>query len=286
MYNQARGAREQMPALSSEEMEVDDDVTGLLWSVDDLDALAKLVAVIALGQAQHAARIIQELEPHGPALSDADLYAGAKGQMRIRGDTDAQRDTSRYHRDGFLFECMSWIIARQTTTDRTFLKDPHISATTQGLDGLAIEMDPNEPVMIGATIFEDKCTEYPRQKFQQEIMPTFAEHHASKRKRDLVANAVSLIKESGLNGTAATKAAARVLDKGFRTYRASLTVDARINTTQKRKKLFKGYSDLADIQKAQRVGATLVVDGDLREWFQELADSVIAALQQFEADNV
>ena len=35
-------------------------------------------------------------------------------------------------------------------------------------------------------------------------MPTFAEHHASKRKRDLVANAVSLIKESGLNGTAAT----------------------------------------------------------------------------------
>ncbi|OHC45147.1 MAG: hypothetical protein A2092_02625 [Rhodobacteraceae bacterium GWE1_64_9] len=275
-----------MPALSTEAMEIDDDVSGLLWSVDDFEELAKLIAVVALGQAQHAARIIQQLEPHGPAFSDEDLYLGAKGQMRIRGATEAQKDVSRYHRDGFLFECMSWIIARQTTTDRTFLKDPHISATTQGLDGLAIEMDPNDPIMIGATIFEDKCTEYPRQKFKQEVMKTFTEHHASKRKRDLVANAVNLIKESGLNGTAATKAAARVLDKSFRTYRASLTVGAVITTTKKRKKLFKGYSDLADIQKSQRVGATLVVDGDLREWFQELADNVIAALQKFEADHV
>lgn len=275
-----------MSALISETMEVDDNVSGLLWSVDDIDELAKLIAVIALGQAQHAARIIQELEPHGPALSDAELYAGAGGQMRIRGDTKVQQDVSRYHRDGFLFECISWIVARQAATDRTFLKDPHISSTTQGLDGFAIELDPAKPIVIGATIFEDKCTEKPRQKFQQEILTTFAEYHTSKRKRDLVANAVSLIKESGLNGTAATKAAARVLDKQFRTYRAALTVGTAITTTDRRRKLFKGYSDLADITKAQRIGATLVVDGDLREWFQELADSVIEALEKFEVDNV
>lgn len=275
-----------MAALTSETMEVDDDVSGLLWTIDNIGELAKLIAVIALGQAQHAARIIRELEPHGPALSDAELYGGAKGQMRVRGETEAQKDTSRYHRDGFLFECMSWIVARQTSSDRTFLKDPHISATTQGLDGLAIEMDPTKPIMISATIFEDKCTENPRQKFQQEIMQTFAEHHASKRKRDLVANAVSLIRESGLNGTDATKAAARVLDKKSRTYRASLTVGTSIASTDKRKKLFKGYNGLADITKAQRIGATLVIDGDLRSWFQKLADGVIEALEQFEAVHV
>jgi hypothetical protein len=275
-----------MPALLSEYMEVDDDVSGLLWSVDDLDELSKLIAVIALGQAQHAARIIQELEPHGPALSDAELYAGAKGQMLIRGQTEPQRKVSRYHRDGFLFECISWIVARQAATERTYLKDPHISATTQGLDGLSIEMDPVEPLIVRATIFEDKCTESPRQKFQQEILPTFAEHHASKRKRDLVANAVSLIKESGLNGTAETVAAARVLDKQFRTYRAALTVGTAISTTSMRRKLFKGYGDLAEISKAQRVGATLVIDGDLRDWFQNLADRVIASLAEFEAAGV
>lgn len=267
-------------------MDVDDDVSGLLWSIDDEDDLAQLIAVIALGQAQHAARIIRELEPHGPALSDAELFAGARGQMRVRGDTQEQKDVSRYHRDGFLFECISWIVAKQSATDRTFLKDPHTSSTTQGLDGLMVEMHPVEPTIVQATIFEDKCTEHPRAKFRDEVMVTFAEHHASKRKRDLLANAVSIIRESGLNGTEATVAAARVLDKAYRTYRAALTVGPNITTTVRRKALFKGYKDLLDITKAQRVGATMVIDGELRDWFQSLADDVIEALDEFEAANV
>lgn len=274
-----------MVALTSTVVEVDDDVVGLQWSVSDFEELAKLIAVIALGQAQHAVRIIDALEPHGPALSDEELFRGARGQMSIRGQTDAQKEVSRYHRDGFLFECISWIVARQSSSSRTFMKDPHIAATTQGLDGLAIEMHPTEPTMFGATIFEDKCTESPRQKFKGEVLVTFGEHHTSKRARDLVANAVSLIKESGLNGTEATKAAARVVDKSFRTYRAALTVGPEISTTKRRKKLFKGYNGLADITKDQRVGATLIVD-DLRNWFQELAEEVVKALNEFEAAHV
>ncbi|MBD9445042.1 MULTISPECIES: hypothetical protein [unclassified Rhizobium] len=274
-----------MAAVTSTTVEVDDDVTGLQWAVNDFEELAKLIAVIALGQAQHAVRIIDALEPHGPALSDEELFRGARGQMLIRGQTDAQKEVSRYHRDGFLFECISWIVARQSSSSRTFMKDPHIASTTQGLDGLAIEMDPTEPVMVGATIFEDKCTENPRKKFKGEVLVTFGEHHASKRMRDLVANAVSLIRETGLNGTEATKAAARVLDKSFRTYRAALTVGAEVSTATRRKKLFKGYNGLADITKDQRIGATLIVS-ELRGWFQELAEEVIKELKQFEADHV
>ncbi|HDL6904390.1 TPA: hypothetical protein PXM78_002669 [Yersinia enterocolitica] len=275
-----------MAAILSEDVEVDDHARGLLWSVNDLDALSKLIAVIALGQAQHAARIIQELEPHGPALSYAELYAGARGQMRIRGENETQRDVSRYHRDGFLFECISWIIARQAANDRTYFKDPHISSTTQGLDGLSIEMHATKSVVVRATIFEDKCTDNPRDKFRDEIMPTFIEHHNNKRSRDLVANAVNLIKDSGLNGTEAARAASRVMDKKYRTYRAALTIDSEMTTPKKRKKLFKGYNNLADITKDQRVGATLVIDGDLRDWFQDLADQVTSALKEFETENV
>lgn len=77
-----------MVALVSQDVDVDDNVQGQIWSVKDLDKLAKLIAVIALGQAQHAAWIIQELEPYGPAISDVNLYIGAKGQIRIRGDTE------------------------------------------------------------------------------------------------------------------------------------------------------------------------------------------------------
>lgn len=62
-----RGNRDSryMTALVTKVVEVDDDVCGLVWSVNDLNELSKLIAVIALGQAQHAARIIVELEPVG-----------------------------------------------------------------------------------------------------------------------------------------------------------------------------------------------------------------------------
>lgn len=275
-----------MSALKSKSVPIDNDVVGLKWTVDDFDELAKLIAIITLGQAEHAGRIIRELEPNGPALLDAQLFAGARGQLKIRGDTDEKKKVSKYHRDGFLFECISWIVARQTASERTFLKDPHITSTSQGLDGLMIEMHPTEPVVLQATIFEDKCTENPRNKFQQEVMPTFIDHHEGKRSRELVANAVSLIKESGLNGTAATSAAARVLDKQFRTYRAALTVESTVNSAAMRTKLFKGYKDLANITQEQRLGATFVVDGPLREWFQSLADHAITALNDFEAADV
>ena len=268
-----------LSAIQSTVVQVDTDVTGLDWKVTDLSALARTVAVVALGQAQHAARIIEELEPAVPAFSDAELIEDAKRQMLVRGDSEDVRQASRVHRDGFLFECMSWIVARQSASDRTFLKDPHIDATSHGLDGLIIELHATNPVLMRATICEDKCTGNPRRKFRREVMKTFDEHHRNKRGRDLVANAVALIRESGLNGTDATKAAARVLEKGVRSYRAALTT--KVLTDKARTKLFKGYSDLDGIAQAQRIGATFTIDGDLRTWFQDLADATIAALEDF-----
>ncbi len=72
-----------------------------------------------------------------------------------------------------------------------------------------------------------------------------------------------------------------MLDRSFRTYRASLTVGSDTSTTKKRKKLFKGYTDPDEITKERRIGATLVVE-DLRDWFQGLAEEVVGALNEFE----
>jgi hypothetical protein len=247
--------------------------------VADLAALARIIAVVALGQSQHAARIIRDLEPAGAAFTHAELIADAQAQLRTRGTTDDQRQASRVHRDGFLFECISWIVARQDASERTFLKDPHIDATSHGLDGLIVELHQTQPVVSRATICEDKCSSNPRRKFRDEVMRTFDEHHRNKRARDLVANAAALIRESGLNGTDATKAAARVLKKSARSYRAALTTGAL--QADGRARLFRGFDALDGITKVQRIGATFEVEGDLRDWFQELADAVITALDEF-----
>jgi hypothetical protein len=66
---------------------------------------------------------------------------------------------------------------------------------------------------VCAIICEDKCTINPRSKFRDDVLKTFGEHHRNKRARDLVANAVELIRDSGVRGKAAVLAAARVTDK-------------------------------------------------------------------------
>jgi len=261
---------------------VDDDVTGFVWSVPDVAVVARLIAVVLLGQAQHAARIIAALEPAAPAFMHAVLIADAKRQMVIRGDDEEARQAHRAHRDGFLFECMSWIAARQDAVDRTFLKDPHIDATSHGLDGLIVELHPTDPVIQRATICEDKCTVRPRRLFREQVMTTFAEHHSNKRARDLVANAAAIIRETGLDGTEAIVAAAAVLEASVRSYRAALTTT--VLTQARRARLFSGYVDLDGITQAQRIAAMFEIDGDLREWFQALADEVLASLDELDAE--
>jgi hypothetical protein len=268
-------------ALLTENVPIDAHCVGDRWTVQDTGRLAQLVAVIAMGQAVHAAKIIHELDPAAPAISHAELIKAAKRQIRIIGTTDDQRDASRWSRDGFLFEAISWIAARQIAGPAVLLKDPHLKSTTQGIDGLMIELDPGTSQVTRATICEDKCSENPRKMFRDEVMKTFHDHHQNTRSAELVSTAASLIEKVGLNGTAAVEAAARVLDLAYRRYRAALAVEPIENSQAKRQKLFKNYDALTGMSQEQRLGATFIVDGTLRAYFDSLSDEVGVALDSW-----
>jgi hypothetical protein len=263
-------------ALAIETVEVDAYCTGSRWTAVDLDHLARIIAIIAMGQATHAARIIAELLPSQPALDHQALSANAKRRLSVTGKTDQQREVSRYHRDGLIFEAISWAAAHQMTTGKALLRDPHLSSTTQGLDGLMVQLDQSGSAIARATIFEDKCSENPRAMFRDNIMPAFKAHHENKRASDLVATAAALIEKIGLDGTESTKAAARVLDKNYRAYRGSLAVTKSQDSLARRKQIFKNYEQLLDIGADQRIGAVLITSDDLRRWFEELANRAIA----------
>lgn len=281
-----RGKKPLKHALLTGPVPIDSDAVGDRWTVQDIDRLARLIALIAMGQAIHAAKIIGELAPASPAITHDALILAAKQQLRINGTTEDQKDASRWRRDGFLFESISWIAARQQSSPRTYLKDPHIKSTTQGIDGLMIEMDAYNPQVSRATIFEDKCSENPRAIFRDDVMKSFEDHHSHARAPELVSVAAALIAKSGIDETAAVEAAARVLDLAYRRYRASLAITAEDDSQRRRASLFKGYGVLGGIEAEQRVGATFVVDDDLRGWFEKLADQAMAALDSFEKDAI
>jgi hypothetical protein len=267
------------PALTTETVDIDEHCIGDRWQAKDEDRLAELVGIIAMGQAAHAAKIIAELRPANPAISHKALKDAAKDQLSIRGDTPERRDASRWRRDGFIFEAISWIAARQDGGETALLKDPHIKSTTQGIDGLMLELDPGKSKVIRATIFEDKCSEDPRQKFRDEVLPTFADHHDNKRGPELVSAAAALIERIGLDGTAATQAAGRVLAHEFRRYRVALAVTSEEDSKKRRQALFKDFDKLKGIRQAQRVGASFVTPGKLRDWFDALATRATAYIE-------
>jgi hypothetical protein len=263
-------------ALTIEAVAVNADCTGRRWTAADIEKLARIIAVIAMGQAAHAARIITELLPFEPAIDDAALRSNAKRRLSVTGKTEKQREVSRYHRDGLIFEAISWAVAQQETAGKALLRDPHLTSTTQGLDGLMIELDAAGKAVTRTTIFEDKCSQDPDHTFSYKIMPAFQAHHENQRAADLIATAAALIKQTGLDGTESVQAAARVLDMKYRAYRGSLAVTTADDTLERRKSVFKKYGELKDLQAAQRIGAMLITSDNLRAWFDQLADKATA----------
>jgi hypothetical protein len=272
-------------ALATAHVPIDQYCVGDRWVIGDEEQLARLIAIVAMGQALHAQEIIRTLQPASPLLTDEALLDAAKLQLQLHGDNEEKLASSRWRRDGFIFETISWIAARCSHGDAALLKDPHLKSTAQGIDGLMIELNTQSTEIVWATLFEDKCTEGPRAMFRDDVMRVFHEHHENKRGPELVATAASLIAGVGLPAKAATEAAGRVLDKTYRKYRAALTVHENEDTQPRRKALFKDYDELVGITKDQRVGATFVFDGKLRPFFDKIAATAVAALDDWSTED-
>ena len=52
---------------------IDDDCVGSKWKVENEDQLARLIAIVVMGQAAQAAHIIDELLPAAPAFTNEAL---------------------------------------------------------------------------------------------------------------------------------------------------------------------------------------------------------------------
>lgn len=274
------------PPLSTQPVSIDAQCVGDRWAAHDETSLAKLIAIIAMGQAAYAAYILGELLPVAPAFSDADLRQEARVRMTVQDDVKTPRTGyPRWQRDGFIFEAISWIAARQVYGPDVLLKDPHVSATSQGLDGLMIELADDKSKVVMTTIFEDKCTDDPRNTFLQKVIPAFLDRHKNNRSAELVATASALLRMSGIDEGASAKLAANVMDRTQRRYRAAFALPKGQDSQAERQKLFKGYDALDGLSQDRRVGASLIVEGKVREWFDSLAAQAIAYLDELEMED-
>lgn len=262
---------------------IDDDCVGLKWTVENEIHLAKLIAIIVMGQAAQAASIINQLVPAKPAFTNNSLKKEAIIKFTIQEEKQIPRvGYPRIQRDGLIFEIISWIAAKQVAGNNCFLKDPHLSSTSQGLDGLMIELNPMHNQILKSTIFEDKCTDDPRGHFRDKVVPEFIKRHKNLRNAELIATAANLIMLSGVSNQQAMEMVKKVMDNSCRQYRAGFALTDNFDNSNEQKKIFKGFNKITNINKSQRIGAGLIVEGSLRDWFDALAVLIIKQIDEFQ----
>lgn len=265
--------------INTDAVPVDQYCEGERWCVNGEERLAETLALIAIAQQLHAAKIVRELLPTEPLFKNINVFKAARKRISSAGKNQKAIE----QRDGLLFESISWIAALKTTNKNALLTPPHLSSTTQGIDGLILELDNIQPLIERATIREDKCSQTPRKIFQAQILKTFDSHHKGERAPELVASAAELLDKIVGDSSQAVAAAEAVLDLGSRRYRAALTIEATDDSHDKRKSIFKDFELLSGISQKQRLAAVFVVNGSLRPYFEDLSQRVIAVIDNWEA---
>jgi len=271
--------------LTTSVCDVDEHCIGERWEPKDDDQLAALIALIAMGQAAQAAYIIESMAPAEPAFSMAELRNEAKITLTVQSSPQTPRvGYPKYQRDGFIFEAISWLAAKQEYGNAAVLKDPHVSSTTQGLDGLMLELNVGRTSIDRTTVFEDKCTDDPVATFAGKVMTAFKDRHQNKRSAEIIAAASTLLRMAGVTTKQAATMSAQVTSRGKRRYRAAFAVTTDLDSQERRAALFKGYDKLDGLAQEQRLGACFVVPPKLRDWLESLSVKAIHFLDDLEDD--
>lgn len=240
---------------------------GWEWEVEDIDILAERVARVALGQYRHIAQILEGVTGAAPAGS-AQHAADALKKLMVAKNGDP------WHRDGWLFQIISWIAANQEKQGAA-LAPPHIFHAHKGFDGMQLEISGDGKSVTAAVIFEDKATEKARRTIKRDVWPDIVDLEAGGRIAELTHEASAILERQRhlYPDLDIDDAIDRILWQEARRYRVSISIGDKHKTADQRKKLFKHYDASADGDVVRRRAETMHFD-DLREWMTNFSDLV------------
>ena len=236
---------------------------GAAWSVTDKDLLADRVAKVALGQARHVRRILTGANV-GPPTTSTSVKTGAIALITVNG-------SDPYHRDGWMFQVMSWLAAIQANPTG-LIRAPHMIHAHKGFDGLQIEIDNSSGGVAAAIIFEDKATDNPRTTIRDEVWPEFLKLESGKYENVLVAEVTSILETQTLIDP--DNAIQNIIWREVRRYRISITVGDMHSCENGRPRLFKHY-ELKVAGHVNRRRAEIFHVQNLRNWMEDLAARAI-----------
>jgi len=246
--------------------------TGSTWVIEDEDALAELIARVAIGQSRVVERILRATGASSPGYPKGG-FDGARELLLV------EPGCKPYHRDGWMFQVISWIAAHRRSLD-DLIRAPHMIQADKGLDGLLVEFDVDEIARV--VISEEKATKNPLKMVRSEVWPEFVDFESGRRDNELIASVTSLLATS--DDPDPDETVANILWQNKRAYRVAVTVGDAHSTKQGRKILYKGYEAAVPGEVARRRAETLYVP-DVRTWFAQIADKARAVIDAEEVKS-
>lgn len=243
--------------------------------VNDYELMVDLIVQVAVGKSMHVQKIIHGEHNASRILTDRARLSALQYLM-------ATKDTEIHHRDGWLFQVISWITTLNES-GTVFSRLPQMRWSQTGLDGFSLVLSDDKKSIDHIIVYEEKATTNPRNQFSSKVLPELIALESGKDDSLIMHETLALEPVVGLVDIQSA-AEALISGQGIH-YRVSLTSQLISHCTNKQKSgLFKGY-DEAVVGTASRRGAATMHHTNIREWFATVSLDCIQRLRDLLGDT-
>ena len=153
------------------------------YEITDKELLAEYAGELVLGHYIHILKIINSLSSSASIPSNQIIDFGI----------EKLKNSVIFHRDGWLFQMISWIVLVHRNNGKNYYtQHPHFAPAQHGFDGLSIVLK-SDNTIDRIIISEDKCTDNPRDMIRDEVFQEFKALEEGKKDSALIGLISSLI---------------------------------------------------------------------------------------------
>jgi len=256
-----------------------DNFIGYTIEIHDIDKLANLVSKLLASRYLHVMKILKEDEVGETTISDP-VFEQIVGYLDVPAlDSNPTKNTKRYHRDGWIFQMISWIALHESSSNNTGLSIPHYAPAKTGFDALAVNY--GDGAIGHVLICEDKAAEESRRHVRDNVWSEFSDCESGKSDRQLISDVCGIL--SNIGAQYIEEIIENINWKDCRRYRVTVTIDD--DSTSVQRKIFKGYETcvFGDIERRR---ADTMYCPDLRLWMDGFTMKILNALKELRGENV
>lgn len=246
---------------------------GYRWEILHEDALAHLVAWTMQGHYWHAEKVLHQL--HDPVLKTMPT-----AQLQVIKSLTLPQGTGnvtiRWHRDGLLFQHISWVAAQIESEGKIATSMPHMRPADKGFDALLIPLNDQRAALSGLLFCEDKASDNPRNLITQSVWPEILSIEAGNRDAELTGEISTILRAHNVSNL--NEVLTDICWLNQKAYRVSLTISPAEDLDDARRKLFEDYEKKAPGTVSRRRAETLRLQ-NLRSWMDGFATRVINSIQ-------